>query len=734
MAPNTQILNIQVTADTAWQPQLAHQLMVVLCAMPELTLIIRSQAEEICWQIETPSSMVPAIIHSIYSIYPHAHIKQHDKTYADIGYYAYPIHATAPFFIPHMYASDCGGLDPLTGIVAAMGALSGGEAIVFSLRLQPPQRNYQQIGKEQITRRTGSWLRYLSPQLAMQSMVYESIFGLEKRTARFVSDLQHLAEQKIRMSLKEVEMIVKIRATTQARARQISGLLQPAMARFGRAGANNLSLAATQNFQLVLCAAELATLWHLPSDQCYAPGIEWVPHADVPAPADLTRLRDGIRLGSSSYQGKNQEIRLAYPDRKTHINLIGRTQTGKSTLLHNMIHQDILAGHGVGVIDPHGDLIDAILANSIPPEREGDVVLLDLNDTQHVIGLNLLAPVNGVPVETGAAMALAVLQKFFATDANLSRMEDTLYAALVSLMSVPGSVVQDIPRLFFDDAFRQQVIDQLTDPVALDFWHLEFERSSPAQRLELARPVNHRIRRLYRSLWMRRIMGTTTCLDFPQILASRRIFLANLRGVASVEGDALGTLLLTKLQMATMGRAQLDNSVRQPFYLYVDEVQNYVTSSLGVMLSEAAKYGMSMVIANQFLSQLEGKTLQAVLGNIGTNIIFRCSPGDAQIFAGLVRPTFSETDLVNLSRFRAVVKAQYQGQTLPAFVLETERAPMRDDDAGRQVARIQRSSRERYGRPVTEIDEELRARYRQNRQTAQELDGLPRPSERDYFD
>jgi hypothetical protein len=353
--------------------------------------------------------------------------------------------------------------------------------------------------------------------------------------------------------------------------------------------------------------------------------------------------------------------------------------------------------------------------------------------------LNLLAPIPGVPTETAAATALAVLKRYFASDTNLSRMEDTLHVALVSLMSVPGSVALDISRLFFDDAFRQQVVNQVTDPVALDFWTVEFEKATPGQRMELARPISHRVRSLYRSLWMRRIMGTTSCLDFSQLLAKRKIFLANLRSVGSIEGDTLGALLLTKLQMAAMGRATLEKDItsmekgeRWPYYLYVDELQNYVTSSLGAMLSEVGKFGISMVIANQYLGQLEGKTLRAVLGNIGTNIIFRCSREDSQIFSGLVHPIFDENDLINLSRFHAVVKTQHKGQTLPAFVLETDDAREQNSDTGR-VARIQKLSREMYGRPVGEIDEELRARYRHYQQTSPKPNDPLTPAEMDYF-
>jgi len=728
-----QVLTIRLPADTAWKPLLAQQLMVALCALPEVTLLVRAGNGDIAWQIETPFSSVDSVTASLYSIYPDAQIERRAKQQADIGYYAYQVEATAPFYLPLAHVDEFASVDPLTGVVGAMGALGEGEAAIYSLELSPPQRNYQRIGAEQITRPANTWMRYLSPQMALQAAVYQGILGPERRVGRFIADQQRLAEQKIRLMLKEVRLTIKIRADSAARTEAIFGWLELALARLGRPGGNQLAAAYGGSHRLVLSSAELAACWHLPSDQCRTRGIAWAPNLEAAPPMELTRVGVGLRLGVSRYQGKTYPIYLPDADRVTHINLIGRTRTGKSTLLHNLIRQDILAGHGVGVIDPHGELVDDILTHSIPPQRERDVVLFDLNEAERVIGLNLLAPVPGVPVETAAAAALAVLQKFFAGDANLSRMEDTLYAALVSLMSVPGSVVQDIPRLLLDDEFRLEVLNQVTDPVALDFWELEFGPASPAQRLELARPVNHRIRKLYRSQWMRRVLGATTCLDFTDILARKRIFLANLRNNASVEGDALGALLLAKLQMAMMGRARGPASQRSPFFLYVDEVQNYVTSSLSVMLSEAAKYGMSMVIANQFLAQLEGKTLKAVLGNVGTNIIFRCSEDDAQLFAALVQPPFQKKDLVNLSRFHAVVKVQVNGQTLPAAVLETDPPPARPDDSAQRVRRIQALSRQQYGRPVEEIDAELQERYRRVRLRNPASEENILPSEMDYY-
>jgi hypothetical protein len=188
-----------------------------------------------------------------------------------------------------------------------------------------------------------------------------------------------------------------------------------------------------------------------------------------PLPTELTHQEDGVLLGQNLYQGRLRQVHLAYDDRVTHVNLIGKTRVGKSTLLHQMAHQDIKAGKGVAVIDPHGDLVEQILLSSIPHSREQDVVLLDVEDREHVIGLNLLAAPQSVPLELAAGQALSVIRHLFAEQWSATRMEDALYAALIALMSTGEATLLDIPKLFSSDEFREGVLECVRDPVTLEF-------------------------------------------------------------------------------------------------------------------------------------------------------------------------------------------------------------------------------------------------------------------------
>ena len=709
-----QLATIKARPDAKWQPAIAQQCVVGLFAVPApLTLLIRATDRGITWQVEAPYEVIEMVERNLYGLYPEVDIAVGDKTQADVDAYTFRLLTAAPFVGPLQHADGLKDIDPLSGVVTAMSNLRSDEVVVYSLTLNPPSQDYYKIGSRYVTQSAAQWWQFLTPRLAVEAAMFRAMLGIERRVPKYVPDIQRQADHKLRMPLKEVDFVIKVMAATRTRAEGLAALLAPGLAVFDNPGLNFLVPEYPQAYRLVLSAPELAALWHLPSKDCRAPGILWATDASVPLPPELDQVQEGVVLGWSSYQGRTQVVRLPTADRITHVNLIGRTRVGKSTLLHHLIDQDIAAGRGVGVIDPHGDLVEEILTKSIPPKREKDVVLLDMAESEKIIGLNLLDVPEGAPVETAASLALALLKHFSPSQWNTGRTEDALYAALVSLMSVPGSVIQDVPRLFSDRYFRDSVVRQVTDPVTLEYWQYEFDPVSAAQQRELARPVSNRVRHLYRERKLRQIIGQSDSLDFRQILAGGKIFLASLRGAAALHGNTIGSLLVSKFQMAAMSRATDPRSARRPYYLYIDEVQNFVTTSLPVMLSEAAKYGLVLVIANQFLGQLGGETLKAVQGNVGTTIMFRSSQQDAEAFAPLVEPRFSRDDLMELSRFKAIIKLQVHGQTLPAFVVSTYPPPPVPKDGFKAAERIRRLSRDQYGKPVAEIDAEQTSRLRQ---------------------
>lgn len=708
-----QRISLLTPISTPWEPLIAQQCIVGLFAIEEeISLQIRAQSGNISWCINVPHYAVSIVENHFYSLYPAVAMLCESVVKADINYFTYELQAAAPFIGPLSFAIDFKEFDPLAGILTIMSTLQAGEEFILSLTLSSPTKDYQRIGKKLITQPRHVWWHFLTPHMAIESYMWQSMMGIQHRLPKYEPDIQKAAEGKLRMPLKETHLVCKIQAASQQRADELLMQVAAPAAVYGRDGLNFLVSPSHHSYQLILSASEIAALWHLPNEACKVPGISWVMDKHVPPPVELSQVKEGIVLGISSYHGRRMEIQIADADRVTHINLIGRTRTGKSTLLHNMIHQDIQQGKGVGVIDPHGDLIEEILEKSIPPGREDDVVLFDWSEEEKVIGLNPLYVPEGVDVATAATHTLAIFRKFFGDTWIDGRMEDTVYACLVSLMSANGSVVLDIPRILLHEGFRHSIIQQVTDFAALDYWRFEYEPANPKGKLELARPVNTRIRRLYRDKTLRRIVGQADSLDFSTILSQGKIFLANMRGATKLEGDSIGALLIAKFQIAAMSRARQQRSERLPFYLYIDEVQNFVVTSLPEMLSETAKYRLSLVIANQFMGQLSGDTAKAVLGNVGTNILFRSGKDEAELFAALIEPVFSRDDLLNLSRYKAIIKTQHHGITLPAFLINTNPSPEPVQKETDIAERIRRKSRQKYGQPVDKIDSDLEQRYR----------------------
>ncbi len=259
-----------------------------------------------------------------------------------------------------------------------------------------------------------------------------------------------------------------------------------------------------------------------------------------------------------------------------------------------------------------------------------------------------------------------MLKKIYADDWSKTRMESALYAALVALLDDPQATPRDLSRLFLDEAYRERLLTSVSDPVALEYWCEEYNLFSPGVQKQTREPVLNRIRIFYRNAAMRNMVCHPHRLDFHRMVSEGKIFLASLNSdEIRAEQANLGALLLANFQMATMSQQAAQGHI--PFYLAIDEVQQFVTTTLPVVFSEARKFGLSLTVANQFLGQLEGETLDAILGNVGTAILFACGPRDAQLLSALVKPEFETSDLVNFDRFYTAVKMQLMGKTLPAL-------------------------------------------------------------------
>lgn len=464
----------------------------------------------------------------------------------------------------------------------------------------------------------------------------------------------------------------------------------------------------TSRDSLVLNTEELASLFHLPSASLEVPKLKQIKSRETPIPETLPKKGE-VLLGEAVFRGQKEKVFLASSeDRRRHLYVIGQTGTGKTSLFAEMIRQDIEAGRGVGVIDPHGDLIEKTLAN-IPKERFEDIILFEPFDLSRPLGLNMLEWQTPQQKDFAVQEMIAIFQKLFPPEIIGPMFEHYMRNAMLALMADqehPGTLVE-IPRIFTDDNFMQQRLEKVEDPLVRNFWLKEWRQTTGQTRSDMLGYVVSKIGRFVENEMMRNIIGQShSSFDLGKVMDGEKIFLANLsKGkTGEVNSSLLGLILVSKIQMAAMRRADIPEENRRDFYLYIDEFQNFTTENIATILSEARKYRLNLIIAHQFIKQLEEKIREAVFGNVGSIISFRISPKDAEIIEKQLEPEFSSYDLINLDNFQAAVRLMIQGQPTPAFKMQTIK-PQPGNPY--QVETLKEIARLKYGRAKEIVEQEI---------------------------
>ena len=429
---------------------------------------------------------------------------------------------------------------------------------------------------------------------------------------------------------------------------------------------------------------------------------------------------EGIRIGKNLYRGVETEVRQAREDRRRHTYILGRTGSGKSYLMGNMAIQDVINGEGLCVIDPHGDLIADIL-KYVPKERAEDVILFEPFDTERPIGLNMLEVDNDEQKDFVVQEMISIFYKLVTDPAMLGPMfEHNMRNAMLTLMADsehPGTIT-DIPRMFTDTEFQKYKIAKLKDPVVRAFWEKEMAKTSDFHKSEMLGYLISKVGRFVENSMMRNIVGQPKSgFNFRKIMDDGKILLVNLsKGrTGEINAKLLGLILVSKIQIAALSRADMPESERRDFYLYVDEFQNFITDAFASILSEARKYKLNLIIAHQYLGQLQqtagshGAASQdlrdAVFGNAGTLITFRTGAEDAEFLAKEFSPTFNEFDLVNIDRYNAYVKLMIKGTASKPFNMATY--PLPSGENNEVAAAIKQLSRLKFGKPRLEVENEI---------------------------
>ena len=426
---------------------------------------------------------------------------------------------------------------------------------------------------------------------------------------------------------------------------------------------------------------------------------------------DLPFNKDITYFARTNFRGTDQIFGIKRKDRRQHMYVLGKSGTGKSVMLENMIIQNIRQGEGVCVVDPHGELVEKIL-ESIPPERANDVIYFNPADTDFNIGFNVLQLDDPKYKHLVASGLMGIFTKIWA-NAWSSRMEYILNNAILALLDTPDTTLLGIPRLLVDKDYRQYVINNLKDPVVKAFWVHEYEAWRDQIRNEAIAPIQNKVGQFLSSSIVRNVVGQSkSSINIFEIMNGQKIFLVNVsKGRIGEDNSALlGGMLITKLQLAAMERVRIPESERKDFYLYVDEFQNFVTDSFASILSEARKYRLCLILAHQYIAQLtteSGSSVRdAVFGNVGTMIIFRVGAEDADSIEKEFAPEFEVEDFVNLPNYHIYTKLMVDGVTSRPFSARTL-PPVHVDVAEDTKEMIINTSRKLYTRPREDVESEI---------------------------
>jgi hypothetical protein len=464
----------------------------------------------------------------------------------------------------------------------------------------------------------------------------------------------------------------------------------------------------------LLNTEEVTSFFHFPTSYIKNPIIHWLSARSAPPPSNLPQ--EGIILGENIYQGIKSIIRITRNDRRRHIYVIGQTGTGKTTLIKNMIIQDIKNGDGVCFIDPHGDVAQEILG-LIPKERIDDVIYFNPGDTRRPIGLNILEYSPQRPEEKTFIIntLIEIIDKLYNLQVTGGPMfEQYLRNALLLLMDDPnwGYTLLEVSKVFVDEPFRDELLSKCKNYPVIEFW----TKQAPVVGGELSLEnmitwVTSKLNPFITNDFVRPIIAQSkSSIDFNQIMNERKILIVNLsKGlIGETSAYLMGMLLITKILLGAFARITIPEEERKDFYLYIDEFQNFAFKGVASILAEARKYRLSMVLAHQYIKQLPEEIASAVVGNVGTIISFRVGAQDAEFLEKIFLPVFNKFDLVNIPNYNAYIKLLIHGYVSDAFNIKTLPPEPSSKELAEKVAEL---SMLKYGRDRAIIEEEIKEKY-----------------------
>lgn len=551
----------------------------------------------------------------------------------------------------------------------------------------------------------------------------------EKKTTHIDESATKLIQEKLSKTIVETNIRIISSASSLARAQAIRSDLESAFAQFKEVNGNSVkwvevegskqkALLHRYSYRLwnedesyPLNLQELASLFHFPMQSRDIGNVRAQTYTQAPAPQDLAQ--DGIILGRNTFRGHEQIIHFGREDRMRHMYVIGQTGTGKTTILKDMIIQDIHNGDGCCFIDPHGTDIQDILAN-IPPERSKDVIYFDPSYMARPMGLNMLEYDRNYPEQKTFAVneLLGIFNKLFDMKATGGPgFEQYFRNATMLVMEHPesGNTLLDISRVFSDKDFRDYKLSKCKNPLIAQFWQ-NAEKTTGDQGLQnWTQYVNSKFDVFMSNDIMRPIVAQEkSAFNFREIMDTKKIFLVNLsKGrLGDINSSLLGLIIVGKFSQAALGR--VDTNVRPDFFLYIDEFQNVTTPAIASILSEARKYRLSLTVAHQYIGQLSEEIKGAVFGNVGSMVVYRVSPDDAKYLESTFAPTITASDIMKIENYHAYVKMLANGDPKKPFDIAVSPPPQGDKT---RIDALKELSYLTYGRPADEVNAEIMRKY-----------------------
>ncbi|MFH1129263.1 MAG: hypothetical protein V1686_00805 [Patescibacteria group bacterium] len=463
--------------------------------------------------------------------------------------------------------------------------------------------------------------------------------------------------------------------------------------------------------RLVLNSEEIASIFHFPLTNLSSPKLKWLKSKESIPPT--TMPKEGIILGKNIFRGEETEIRMTDDDRRRHFYIVGQTGTGKTTLALNMLQQDILAGKGVCYIDPHGQDIEIILG-MIPPERAEDVIYFNPGDLERPMGLNMLEYDPNFPEQKTFLVneMISIFRKIFpdSGEALGPMFQQYMRGAMLLAMDdvESGATLLEVPKVLADTAFRKYKLSKTNNIVVKDFWEKEAEKAGGEASLANFVPyITSKVNIFLANDIMRPILcQQKSAFDFRKIMDEKKIFLANLsKGrLGDLNSYLLGLIIVGKFLMAAFSRVDIGTKELNDFYLYIDEFQNFTTDTIATILSEARKFKLNLILAHQFIGQLEDKIKDAVFGNVGSMAVYRVGAEDAEFLVKQFEPVFDAQDLLNIDNYNAYVKLLINNMVSVPFNMKCSPKPKANVEI---AAKIKELSRLKYGREKSIVDKEI---------------------------